>query len=400
MRRGRDSLLLTRSSSSAGRRRLAPLLAGPMVLAALLAGMAPATAASAAPCVSLTTTQPPSPGTEDSELRSVTVLSACNAWAVGSIVQNGPDKALIEHWDGASWTVAQVPPQPLNVDVDLSSVRAVSPANIWAVGRSFGTSGQTLILHWDGTSWTQVLSPSPGDNSALSGLRVVSARDIWAVGNFTTGKDVEHTLIEHWDGASWTVTPTTTLGELFAVAGTSRTSAWAVGQVFTGQRDETLIMRWNGTAWKRVPSPNPGPSGTSLTSVAATSASNAWAVGSAADIDSDPSGGVQTLILRWNGVRWVRVKSPSPGPADSDDGLLGVAATSATDAWAVGALFSANKTLILHWNGKSWTREASPNLGSSDMLESVAASSPAGAWAVGDFRDEHDVGHALALRCC
>lgn len=394
MRRGRDSLLLNRNSSSAGRRRLGPLLAAPMALAALLAGLAPATAASAAPCVSLTTTQPPSPGTEDSELRSVTMLSACNAWAVGSIVQNGPDQALIEHWDGASWTVAQVPPQLPNVDVDLSSVRAVSPTNIWAVGRTSGTSGQTLILHGDGTSWTQVPSPSPGDNSALSGLRVISARDIWAVGNFTTGKDVEHILIEHWDGVSWTVTPTDTLGELFAVAGTSRTSAWAVGQVFTGQRDETLIMRWNGTTWTRVRSPNPGASGTALLSVAATSASNAWAVGFAAD------NGAQTLILRWNGARWARVKSPSPGPADSDDELLGVAATSATSAWAVGALFATNKTLILHWNGKSWTREASPNLGSSDMLESVAATSPASAWAVGDFRDEHDVGHALALRCC
>jgi hypothetical protein len=142
------------------------MLAAAVALAALAAGLTPAVTASAGTCVSVTTVQPPSPGTEDSDLRSVTVLSACNAWAVGDTVQNGPNRALIEHWDGASWTVAQGPQQPPNVDFDLTSVRAVSPTNIWAVGRSFGTSGQTLILHGDGKSWTQVLSPSPGDNSA------------------------------------------------------------------------------------------------------------------------------------------------------------------------------------------------------------------------------------------
>ena len=74
------------------------------------------------------------------------------------------------------------------------------------------------------------------------------------------------------------------------MAATSARSAWAVGSTASGQ---TLIVRWNGTAWKRIPSPSPA--GSTLYGVAATSASNAWAVGSA---------GGKTLIERWNGTTW------------------------------------------------------------------------------------------------
>jgi hypothetical protein len=96
----------------------------------------------------------------------------------------------------------------------------------------------------------------------------------------------------------------------------------------------TLILRWNGTAWKQVPSSNP--SGGRLLAVAATSASNAWAVG---------TGTGKTLILRWNGTTWKRVSSSSPATPAS---LSGVAALSACSAWAAGG------GLILRWNGVTW----------------------------------------------
>jgi len=35
--------------------------------------------------------------------------------------------------------------------------------------------------------------------------------------------------------------------------------------------------------------------------------------------------------------------------------LFGVAATSASNAWAVGYSFNPIRTLILHWNGKTWS---------------------------------------------
>jgi hypothetical protein len=65
---------------------------------------------------------------------------------------------------------------------------------------------------------------------------------------------------------------------------TSASNAWAVGAV-PGLSHTALILRWNGSAWKRVPAPSPGVS-SDYFAVGATSGGNAWAVGG-----SDPGSG-------------------------------------------------------------------------------------------------------------
>jgi hypothetical protein len=75
--------------------------------------------------------------------------------------------------------------------------------------------------------------------------------------------------------------------------------------------------------------------------VAATSARNAWAVGSVAFN--------KTLIIRWNGTAWKHVPSPTYGQLSE---LLGVAATSAGNAWAVG--WDLKGLILQHWNGTAW----------------------------------------------
>ena len=86
--------------------------------------------------------------------------------------------------------------------------------------------------------------------------------------------------------------------------------------------------------------------------VAATSASNAWAVGY-----GNTAG--ETLIEHWNGTAW----KWAPTPTLASD-FYSVAATSASNAWAVG--YTAGQTaatLIAHWNGTSWTQVPSPSPG-------------------------------------
>jgi hypothetical protein len=108
--------------------------------------------------------------------------------------------------------------------------------------------------------------------------------------------------------------------------------------------------------------------------VAATSASNAWAVGS----EAPPLGGGNTLILHWNGKRWKQVPSPSPSREDVGDGFGRVAAVSARSAWAVGGT-GIGTTLIVRWNGKTWKQVPSPNPTRPGYLAGVAAVS-AGRW--------------------
>lgn len=117
--------------------------------------------------------------------------------------------------------------------------------------------------------------------------------------------------------------------------------AWAVSS--TGLWARTLILRWNGSRWKQVSSPNPGAAGGDfLFGAATTSAQNAWAVGD--------TGSGNTVILHWNGRNWKQVRSPSPAASNA---LQAVSAASARSAWAAGFTVG-GKALILRWNGTAW----------------------------------------------
>ena len=80
----------------------------PVTLAGLLTCLGTATA-SAATCVTWSGTPAVSPRTSGDVLAAITVLSPCDAWAVGWGSDSGGNLTLIEHWDGASWTVVASP---------------------------------------------------------------------------------------------------------------------------------------------------------------------------------------------------------------------------------------------------------------------------------------------------
>src|SRR5712692_934120 len=341
--------------------------AASLVIAAALSGLGPG-AASASTCVSWTGLQPPSPGSTLNELAGVAVVSSCRAWAVGTYSNPGTgDLTLIERWNGFSWTQVPSPNPSSSVNV-LFGVAATSPTNAWAVGDyAIGGADQTLVEHWNGTRWKRVFSPSPGGShgNGLEGVAATSPTNAWAVGTYNNGT-AEQTLVERWNGTRWKHVPSPNPGGpthanfLSGVAATSSTNAWAVGSYFNGTSFQTLVERWNGTRWKHVPSPTPeGSKDNVLFGVAATSSINAWAVGDYFNGTSHS----QTLVERWNGTRWKRVPSPSPGGPTHANFLSGVAATSSTNAWAVGSYFNGTsfQTLVERWNGTRWKHVPSPN---------------------------------------
>ena len=91
---------------------------------------------------------------------------------------------------------------------------------------------------------------------------------------------------------------------------------------------------------------------------------------------------------------------PSPNPG-AFSFLNSVAATSASNAWAVGTqiIGTSEKTIILHWNGSTWKQIPSPNPGQTSELAGVAATSATSVWAVGDYKDGGP-SQALATHCC
>ena len=326
------------------------------------------------------------------ELLGVSVTSSRNGWAVGYVRKSEgyPARTLIERWNGTAWTV-QTSPNPGSGDSRLSGVAATSSTNAWAVG--YDRHG-ALIEHWNGRAWK--VQPSPKLRySGLSGVAAISSTNVWAVGL----EGNETALIEHWNGRAWKVQPSPKLRFrlLTGVAATSSRNAWAVG---SDTNSKTLIEHWNGKVWKVQASPNPvffqdqKDATMQLSGVAATSPTNAWAVGYTNYVISPDQGDESHgFIEHWNGRAWKVQASPKLRYS----GLSGVAAISSTNVWAVGGYYNVGsgkfQTLVERWNGGAWTRL--PSLGGYSELSGVAATSSTNVWAVGD-----DYGSAaIALHC-
>jgi hypothetical protein len=280
----------------------------------------------------------PSPdvGTAANQLNGAAAAAANDVWAAGSsTAPGGVSQTLIEHWNGTSWTVVPSP----NVGTlgnSFNAVAVVSATDAWAVGSTSG-AGQTLIEHWNGTSWSVVSSPNVGTlGNSFNAVAVVAANDIWAVGSSTTacsGGCVQQTLIEHWDGTSWSVVPSPnvdpSLNVLNGIAVVAGNNVWAVGSSGgTSNPGQTLIEHWNGSSWTVVSSPNVGTSTNVLGAVAVVAANDIWAVG------FSTSSFFQPLTEHWDGTRWQVVKSLDIGTQGNV--LAAAAAITTTDVWAAG----------------------------------------------------------------
>jgi hypothetical protein len=130
------------------------------------------------------------------------------------------------------------------------------------------------------------------------------------------------------------------------------------------------------------------PAGTQnfLTGSFALSDTSTWAVGES----TNASAGTEApLALNWNGTTWSSVPTPTPSGSTPDWAFESVAASSASDAWAVGEQSSGTKihhSLYEHWNGTAWSVVAGPNEG---ILTAVLDFSPTNAWAFADFSVLH-----------
>ena len=260
----------------------------------------------------------------------------------------------------------------------VSAASTVSARPAWAVGLTTTFNGgrqqRPLIEGLKGGSWKVVPSPKVTGGS-LDAAAAVGRMNAWAVGSYGPPTRPQ-ALIEHWTGAAWSrvsVARHSAGSFLLAVGGVSQSDVWAVGGVgLQGPPGPALVEHWNGSSWRQFPAPR----GT-LDGVAALSASNAWAVGYAGAPRSQ-----RALIEHWNGTSWSRVPSPNVGPSR----LTGISAVSAADVWAVGLTYSTKhaRTLIEHWNGSSWKRISSPSPGAYPELTGVSAVSAKSVWAVGD----------------
>ena len=210
-------------------------------------------------------------------LSGVAATSPTNAWAVGGTT--GSQETLILRWNGEAWQ--QTPSPSVGGDQGLGSfllgVEASPDRPVLAVGDGGNCGcgpGIALVERWNGHTWSQdSMSKLPSDLRGGMNVAAVAALPsdrAWAVGQAGSGDGPTNGVILEWNGSAWTSVPIPGLGSqvggLSGVAATSRSSAWAVGWESpvtvasanaAGPGDtgtpQILILHWNGSAWTPRP---------------------------------------------------------------------------------------------------------------------------------------------------
>lgn len=320
--------------------------------------------------------------TRTMRLSSVALLLVLSLLLLGAIFGKAGAAALS---GCGSWQIVASP--NLTRSNSLTAIKVLTARDVWAVGQAYKTShsttSQPLIEHWNGAQWSLVPSPNTHSSGGLLAVSAVSPNDIWAVGFAGT-----RTLTEHWNGSSWRIVASPSTGQsdiLEGVQALSASNVWAVGvsNSHNGAVSKTLIDHWNGTSWTIVSSPNQG-DGDDLHAIAALTPGNIWAVG-----DNDTN---TALVEHWDGSQWHLVPTPSLGTYAR---LSSVSALTTSNIWAVGYADTSGgyRTLVEHWDGVSWSIVASPNPGPyNDLLSAVTTVTAQNIWAAGSYKTS---GHVL-----
>ncbi|MBA2677058.1 MAG: hypothetical protein H0U76_01455 [Ktedonobacteraceae bacterium] len=241
----------------------------------------------------------------DSNITSLSARSANDIWAVGHYASG----ALIEHWDGNSWSLAD---KNISHNSDLASVLALSANDVWAVGEKFrvdALGSVTLIKHFDGNRWQEVDSPSLGAKSSLTSITAISSTELWAVG----GSYYNGPITEHYIDGKWSLVSNPQVSSdqgngapfLISVAAHSKNDVWAVGNA-RGNQFGPLIEHWNNRRWSLFPGPRLNGTYQQLTSVLPLQGKNVWARGTY----TDSSNNNRPLVTRWDGYEWDLIPLP------------------------------------------------------------------------------------------
>jgi hypothetical protein len=249
-------------------------------------------------------------------LSGVSCKSATSCVAVGAYTQNtssGSTAPLAETWNGRKWTEARLPAPKGNLFTALDAVSCVSPVSCVATGVSTtDLVGSALIESWNGKSWSRMKAAAlPGSPYAeLTDVSCASANRCAAVG-YVSVKGLG-SLAEMWNGKSWTLATVpwpkgTSNPALFGVSCSAANACVAVGIIDSNlnvmsNTGKAAAVTWNGKAWAVTSVPAPGKGKASLLrGVTCLSATNCAAVG-----QLGPSGSTNGTGLSgfWNGKGW------------------------------------------------------------------------------------------------
>jgi hypothetical protein len=377
-----------RAGTSRPKFRIARPRAVRRVVVLIGAGVVVAAVAQSAPAAEWSIERAPEPAHSDgSGLFGVSCTSTTDCFAVGqsTMVHRGDAIPLVEHWNGAAWSIQRTPiPPDSGWGGQLLAVSCASSRACIAVGSFYSDSSSgPLTERWNGSSWSIRRTPASFDAYGLDAVSCESSSACIAVGNG------QGSFAERWDGMRWTSerirmgsSHQTVNDGLTGVSCLSGGTCAAVGSDDIGvcgvyYSDYVVPVlgfrkagRWLLRRRPNLECSNRALGDNGLDAVSCTSTTSCTAVG--------------TVVYRWNGHDW----SIQPAPNGGDE-LLGVSCTSADACMAVGAR-------SYSWNGHEWSSEPIPSPARTTAeLHGVSCTSPESCVAVGG--DENAAGEGFVL---
>ncbi len=274
-------------------------------------------------------------------------------------VSAGVTAALAQLWNGAGWTLQQMPAIPAATVSMLTGVSCMSPSACVAVGNYRNNAGRTVPLAetWNGASWTVSLPPNPAGAKAasLNGVSCAPA-SCTAVGYYQNSAGTTFMLAEVLTGAAWAEQlPANPPGAVFSfLNGVSCTSAAVCAAVGSSENSAgtsfTLAEMRNGSTWTVQASMNPAGSSV-LTAVSCGSAGSCTAVG------YNLRNAVREFMLAEvkNGTHWVTAfNSTPPGENSALDAVSCSAATSCTATGTQGSSITAGVQDLIGRSTLKW----------------------------------------------
>jgi hypothetical protein len=212
----------------------------------------------------------PSPsGTVISELEGISCSASNACTAVGVYTTtSGATLPLAVRWNGSTWSLQTAALPAGAVGAEFQAVSCPSSTACYAVGFSLPSFGpqKLLVEVWNGSSWSVQTASAPvgATDSILQDVSCVSTTACTAVGTYEDASSVQKLLAYGWNGSAWSpqTVPNPT-GSTPTLEGVSCVSSpgygcAAVGSYLnaSGTQRVTLIEVFNGS-WSIQTSPNP-----------------------------------------------------------------------------------------------------------------------------------------------
>jgi hypothetical protein len=294
-------------------------------------------------------------------LGGVSCMSSAACIAVGSHSLSGElsGQPIAERWNGRRWSLQRTPKLPRGNQNTLNGVACISGTSCIAVGSSMplltNLAAPALVEWWNGRTWSIEHVPSAGatERQSFNSVACPSKTACFAVGNWydvTGGSGGQ--LFERWNGSRWSIESSAGTHKSVEFNGISCTSASACTAVGADSNTGAVSYRWNGRRWslqKNPPMESFGGGFPEFDAVSCASSRACAAVGQASTCDGS---GCEAWSLAefWNGERWGDLSAPGTyDPGGADNALLGVSCPSATACLAVGSK-------VQLWDGRRWSK--------------------------------------------